>query len=66
MSDFWTAEPTPGARWHLQGITQRRLTEAGLVRITEQGQVRIVRRPSDNPARWSTLALPPGGWSEGA
>jgi hypothetical protein len=57
----WTREPPTYAAWHASGgngLSTRRITEAGSRRITEQGSIRIVARMSD-AGNWTMMAPSP-------
>jgi hypothetical protein len=60
---LWTTEPRPYTSWGLDrsGSTQRRLTENGLVRVTEQSVIRIIERFD---AMWSKEISPVNLWTK--
>jgi hypothetical protein len=60
----WTIGGSPANQWRVHGITQRRITEATVLRHTEQGQVRIVQRGAGTPP-WTAHPIPsqpPSPW----
>lgn len=58
----WTTEPRLFEAWNVETTgSQRRITEATSVRITEQGNIRIIER---FPFSWTTESTTFNPWTK--